>query len=264
MPPTVPSDSRRFDRAAPFYDRTRGLPAETMATVAALLGRQLGGRGRCIEIGVGTGRIALPVHELGVPMVGIDLSRPMLDVLADKGAGAPVFPLAEADATALPFPDGSFGAGLASHVFHLIPDWATALAELVRVIEARGVILTSRGSLSSGSLLPEVRRRFEHEAGEGAGHIGLHTRGGELEAALAAHGATEEVLPVISFIRTRTVGSMIDELEAGTWSSTWSLSDEAVQRAAARTREWARAEIGPLDEPVEIATDITWKRFDLP
>lgn len=258
------AESRRFDRAATYYDSTRGLPHGTMADVATLLTRQLDGRGRCLEIGVGTGRIALPLHDAGIAMAGIDLSRPMMEVLIGKIGGRGPFPLAEADATMLPFPDASFGAGLVSHVLHLIPLWTTALDELFRVVEPGGVVLTSRGSLSSGSLMPEVRRRFEAAAGAGARHVGLSTRNGELERAMAERGAVETELPVITFSRDRTIGEMIDQLEAGTWSSTWALPDDVVHAAAAETRAWAAAQIGPLDQPRSIRTEITWKRFDLP
>ena len=55
------SDSVSFDRAASFYDATRALTPEAMAAVQALLRSELQGRGRCLEIGVGTGRMALPL-----------------------------------------------------------------------------------------------------------------------------------------------------------------------------------------------------------
>ena len=144
--------SRSFERAAPFYDRTRGLPGPTVAAVTRLLTGELTGRGRALEIGVGTGRVALPVHEAGVELVGVDLARAMMAELVTKAGGAVPFPLAQADATALPFPADSFGAALASHVFHLIPSWRAAVLELVRVVRPGGVVLISRGRTESNSI----------------------------------------------------------------------------------------------------------------
>lgn len=44
----------------------------------------LAGDGAALELGVGTGRIALPLRARGVPVHGIDLSAAMLDRLAKK------------------------------------------------------------------------------------------------------------------------------------------------------------------------------------
>ncbi|MYT27644.1 MULTISPECIES: class I SAM-dependent methyltransferase [unclassified Streptomyces] len=45
------------------------------------------GRGRALELGVGTGRIALPLARRGVPVHGIDLSRAMVARLRAKPGG---------------------------------------------------------------------------------------------------------------------------------------------------------------------------------
>jgi SAM-dependent methyltransferase len=45
---------------------------------------ELAGDGRALELGIGTGRIALPLARRGVAVHGIDLSRPMVARLRDK------------------------------------------------------------------------------------------------------------------------------------------------------------------------------------
>jgi SAM-dependent methyltransferase len=45
---------------------------------------QLAGAGRALELAVGTGRVAVPLAERGVPVTGIELSRPMVDRLRTK------------------------------------------------------------------------------------------------------------------------------------------------------------------------------------
>src|SRR3977135_4696875 len=87
------SGSVSFDRAAGFYDSTRTHSPEVEARVNDLLGAELAGRGRCLEIGVGTGRIALPLHRSGLPMAGVDISPKMGDRLGQKsGGGGPLAP----------------------------------------------------------------------------------------------------------------------------------------------------------------------------
>lgn len=51
-------------------------------TVARLA--DLAGAGRALEFAVGTGRVAVPLAERGVPVTGVELSRPMIDRLREK------------------------------------------------------------------------------------------------------------------------------------------------------------------------------------
>jgi ubiquinone/menaquinone biosynthesis C-methylase UbiE len=91
-----------FDRAAEYYDATRGLPPAIREQPADVLVAELSGRGTCLEIGVGTGRIALPLHERGAQLVGADIAPAMLARLAENGGGRSPVPLMLADATHFP------------------------------------------------------------------------------------------------------------------------------------------------------------------
>ena len=73
--------------AASYDDSSEGMfdPAliDTVADVLA----GLAGVGRALELGIGTGRIALPLALRGVPVHGIDLSRAMVARLRAKPGG---------------------------------------------------------------------------------------------------------------------------------------------------------------------------------
>ncbi|NAZ82097.1 methyltransferase domain-containing protein [Kineococcus sp. R8] len=56
----------------------------------------LAGAGRALEFAVGTGRVAVPLAARGVPVAGVELSRPMLDVLRQKVDEA-ALPVVEGD-----------------------------------------------------------------------------------------------------------------------------------------------------------------------
>src|SRR5258706_13413454 len=128
MPGEVGSTSRSiaFDQAVEYYDATRSLPPAAQRAVVEQLTGELAGRGRCLEVGVGTGRIALDLHRNGVAMAGVDLSAPMLRKLVQKAGGSAPFPLAVADATRLPVAGGAVGAAIVCHVLHLIGSWRLA------------------------------------------------------------------------------------------------------------------------------------------
>ena len=73
------------DDAAARYD-TPGVgrfAAEVLVPTVDRL-RDLAGDGRALEFAIGTGRVAIPLAEAGVPVVGIELSQPMIDRLRTK------------------------------------------------------------------------------------------------------------------------------------------------------------------------------------
>lgn len=76
------------ERVAAEYDESaadRFEPSVVDAAVEVLAG--LAGGGRALELGIGTGRIALPLAARGVPVHGIDLSRAMVARLRAKPGG---------------------------------------------------------------------------------------------------------------------------------------------------------------------------------
>lgn len=254
------SGSVNFDRAVEYYDQTRREDPRTTAEVSALLRSELGGRGRVLEIGAGTGRIALELHASGIPMAGVDISAGMLGVLVAKAGGAPPFPLAVADATALPWRTGSLGGAVASHVLHLIPPWRQAVDELIRVVVPAGVVLAC---LTSGGTDPlRLRECFMASAATPRLHVGVQGFD-ELDAAFVAAGAAPRGLPALRERREVTPAEVIDRLERGEFSYTWPMDDGLRRRAADRAREWARQEYGSLEEPRSVERAIVWRAYDL-
>lgn len=75
-------DSTYGDAFADVYDDWYATVSDIEATVATLC--RLGGEGRYLELGVGTGRLALALADRGVRVTGIDASRAMLDRLSEK------------------------------------------------------------------------------------------------------------------------------------------------------------------------------------
>lgn len=70
---------------ADVYDDWYEAISDVAATVARV--RALAGDGAVLELGVGTGRLALPLADTGVPTWGLDASAPMLAHLRAKPGG---------------------------------------------------------------------------------------------------------------------------------------------------------------------------------
>jgi SAM-dependent methyltransferase len=67
-----------------FYD---GLYSDVEDSVIDLLARHAGNPPRALELAIGSGRIAVPLHSRGVEIVGIDASEEMVALLRAKPGG---------------------------------------------------------------------------------------------------------------------------------------------------------------------------------
>ena len=85
----MPGDDGYFDeRVAARYDEDEPEmfdPAVVDPAVDFLV--ELAGEGRALELAIGTGRIALPLAQRGVPVHGIDMSKAMVARLREKPGG---------------------------------------------------------------------------------------------------------------------------------------------------------------------------------
>ncbi len=70
---------------------------------------ELAGVGRALELAIGTGRVAVPLAERGVPVTGIELSQPMIDQLRTK-----------VDETTIPVVVGDMSTALAEGTFSVV------------------------------------------------------------------------------------------------------------------------------------------------
>jgi SAM-dependent methyltransferase len=124
-----------FDRVADTYDVTRG----GMDRARDLVGVIAGGLrpGPVLEVGVGTGVIAAALGEVGHPVLGVDLSEPMLR-RAQERVGAR---LAQGDGYRLPVRDRAVPNATLVWVLQLVPDVPAFLAEAARVVAPGGRIV---------------------------------------------------------------------------------------------------------------------------
>lgn len=257
------SGSVVFDRAAEFYDQSRAISEDAMALTIARLSKELDGRGRCLEVGVGTGLVALPLHEAGIPLAGIDLSAPMLGRLLHKAGGRPPFPLVRGDATRMPFRDHVFGGAYLRWVLHLIPTWRAALAEIARVVKPGGVVLVSVGGY--GSVEGEIRRRFAERTGVSTDPVGLDWGDTDaLDAAMADLGGRMRTLEPMHEEHEEALGRFLDEIEANRYSWTWPVDEQVRLDAVGELRPWATERFGPLDVPRSETLTTVWRAYDLP
>ncbi len=174
-------DSATFDSIAPVYDETRTLDEGCFSAVLDFLTEKYPPikYNKLFEPGIGTGRIAIPLAKRGYSVTGVDISREMLKILAEKlSRRHPPLPVVfqKTDVTALPFADAVFDIAVAVHVFHLIRDWQKAMREVFRVLKPGApLILMFTGSGLEVDYVKERYRALCAELGYPARHIGMNS-----------------------------------------------------------------------------------------
>jgi SAM-dependent methyltransferase len=225
------NDSVSFDDAVEFYDRTRG-GLSVGRNIADVMNAHLAPASRVLELGVGTGLIALPLTELGHAVLGIDLSPKMISRARDR-IGARV---AVADATRVPIASASCDAIVASRILHVVGDPVAALAEAARIVRVGGQLL----------VVPAGGGRFDgQEQPDDIGEIARAMRIGR-----AARGPTPDEAIALAdaggfdlVARERTAPEEYGEtprehaarIEQRTWSGLWGVDDETWARSVQPT-----------------------------
>lgn len=233
--PSIPVPAQ-FDSIAPVYDRTREPlePATLDKLVEELRARTIGS---ILEVGVGTGRIAIPLRAHGLELTGVDASRGMLSRAREKGFHRAV----RGNAYRLPFRAARFDLALFAHVLHVLDDTARALAEARRVahLGAGALVHPRTGAENGPSAREEVWRRLHRVLAEEGYDLPPRSSGGppvRERAILEAYPPTEIVILSDRSV-TEPAAKRLDFLAHGASRHTMHIPREALERAAGQVRK---------------------------
>jgi SAM-dependent methyltransferase len=245
------------------YDETRGLPDEASARIGdglAELLRRVADAPRLLEVGIGTGRMAVPLAARGVRVTGIDVSPAMLARLREKRRDIDVM-LAEASRP--PLREGSFDGALFVHILHLVPDARATIAATLSLVRPGGVVMEGHDD-HSNSMRERADRIVQAAIAEAlniadeARGTSAYVRGGRLlEEMLRAGGARIERVMLASWQTTTTARRMLGRLERRDFSSSWRVPDDRIADVVALATPRLEALAGGLDAPIEFRREFS-------
>jgi SAM-dependent methyltransferase len=261
-------DLKSFDRVAHLYDETRGMPDEVERQVAdglATLLREFAPEPHLLEVGIGTGRVAVPLASRGVRVTGIDISTKMLAILRGKGADISI---AIAEASRLPFRDGAFDAALFVHILHLVPDPEATIRATVAAVRPGGVVIAAGDDREDSRRTQAdelIRETVRELSGVDIGGWTPYARGMELfERVLGEHGAATELAPLARWKASTTARRMLDRLKRRDYSSSWRIPDEIMPALLERVSSAIEKLFGGIDEPVAYERSFSMRVARLP
>ncbi len=175
-------DAVASEYVARVYDELRHKPLDR--ALLDEVAEEVRGRGRVCDLGCGPGHVARYLHDRGVEVCGIDVSRRLVDEARRLN---PQIEFVAGDMRSLDVPDETFAAALAFYsLIHFVGDeLLLALGEIRRVLRPGGLLLAAfhRGSET---------RHLDEWWGTKVRLDFVFFEPGELEVALEANGFTVE------------------------------------------------------------------------
>lgn len=253
-----------FDRVADKYDATRGLPPGVAERVCRWVLSRLPADPGIAEIGVGTGRMALPFIEGDVRFAGFDISEQMLARLNEKlGGNLRRAQLYMADITQpLPVPPGSQDAVLAAHILHLV-DSAAALEQVRRILKPHGALLWGYNMYDQFTPAGVIRPRYSQAVLDLGGPTRRDFHVQQARNLLAEWGTRVSQHTVAAWTERETPREVLTELRERIHSFTWTVPDDIHAAAFRSAEEWTLAEMGDLDRAYayDVRFVIDWYQF---
>lgn len=225
-----------FDRIAERYDETRG-GVERGARTAGDLWAHLRTDRRVLELGIGTGVVALGMQRIGFPVYGVDLSMEML-----ARARARIGPFVTAgDAARLPIGDASFEQAYSVYVMHLVAEPEAVMAEIARILTPGGHYVDVRGTVHrTEDVISETMRPMIEEIAAGAWGAAAEPEG-LVELAVRAGFRLVEARDGRPSVWLDTPARAASMIEDRVWSFLWNVDEGSWEKVVQPTIDALRA-----------------------
>ena len=237
---------KSFDRVAHLYDATRGVPPEIEAAITNAIAAELravSATPRLLEVGIGTGRIAVPLAAAGVRVTGIDISTKMLAVLREKRHDIDVM-LAEASQP--PLRPATFDGLLFVHILHLVPDALATVRATVALVRPGGVVLHGQDA-RAGGLRGEADALIDAVITDVTGLASSESQ--QRDAMRAVRGSTQEKT-IVTWTAKATGRRVLERLASKDFSSSWRITDADLPEVLRRATAGVDKLYGGLDREV--------------
>jgi SAM-dependent methyltransferase len=254
-----------FSRGASAYDRRHGAILDAAAAARLIESSSLGNPSLILDLGAGTGRVAVAFASIGHRVVAIDVARPMLQALRDK-AGAVAVHVAAAEGARLPFADARFDAVVLARVLYLMSDWQDILLDVMRVVAPGGCMLHEWGNGDADEEWVQVREKaralFEAAGVAQPFHPGVRDEK-DVVSFLARQGWLERAAVSIGPGSPLSLDAFLTRIVDGECSYTWNVPADVQARCLPELKAWASTRFN-LARQIPMPREMIWRVYAKP
>jgi SAM-dependent methyltransferase len=248
-----------FSGNAKAYDRRHGaVLAEDVVQHLAAAGAMRSGTS-VLDIGAGTGRVAIGLAELGCNVVALEPAIGMVETLRTKAGSLPIRLIA-GEGAQLPFSAGQFDVVVIARVLYLMADWRGVLREAHRVLAVGGRLLHEWGNGQADEEWVQIREKaralFEEAGVSSPFHPGVRS---EREV--------DDDLKVLGFVRsadlpigpgpTLTLAEFLRRLIDGEFSYIWNVPKAVQEQCLPRLKAWSEQRFD-LEQSISMPRELCW------
>ena len=250
-----------FSQNAAAYDRRHGAVLDRDSAARLASAASLGVGARALDVGAGTGRVAVALASLGCRVVAMDPARPMLQELIRKSPIA--IPCLIGEGARLPIASTSMDAVVIARLLYLTRDWKEVVREAVRALKRGGSLLHewSNGADDEEWVLirEKIRGMFEAAGVATPFHPGARSES-DVHAWLLAQGMTAASEVALGPGAPMTVESFLKRIADGECSYTWDVPRDVASRCLPDLQAWA-AERFDLTREQPMPREIVWRIY---
>ncbi|MHC1710062.1 MAG: class I SAM-dependent methyltransferase [Methanomassiliicoccales archaeon] len=116
-----------------------------------------------LDVATGTGHVAMHLAPMAENVIGLDLTRRMLELAREEASKRSLANVAwvRGDVRSLPFPDGTFHAVTCRRAPHHFPNVLGALTEMARVLKDDGILVIDDRSVPDDADIDEAMNHLD-------------------------------------------------------------------------------------------------------
>ncbi|HEY7819327.1 MAG TPA: class I SAM-dependent methyltransferase [Vicinamibacteria bacterium] len=251
-----------FSGNAKVFDQRHGSVISSGILRALMEASELPFEARLLDLGAGTGRVAVALAQAGWKVVALEPSEGMRSTLREKAAGLRL-PCVAGEGERVPFVSSSFDGVLLARLLCLVHDWRSLLREAMRVSKAEGALLHEWGNGSPDEAWVQIReraRRLFQEAGVAEPfHHGARSET-EVEDFLNSCGWRRAAEVQFETDSVMTAGDFLGRVREGEFSYTWGVPPPILGPCLTALERWTAERFG-LDHAMPFPREIEWKVY---